>query len=77
MSVGTRYAVTLPPDMLCVNLQALHSLHKGPTVAVHSIGLGGLCPKKALLCYAVMPAGSSIMLNLEAYYARNMPTVCL
>ena len=40
------------------------------------IGLGGLCPKKALLCYAAMPAGSSIMLNLEAYYARNMPTVC-
>ena len=41
------------------------------------VGLGGLCPKKALLCYASMPAGSSIMLNLEAYYARNMPAVCL
>ena len=44
---------------------------------VHELGLGGLCPKKAVLCYAAMPAGSSIMLNLEAYYAGNMPTVCL
>ena len=38
------------------------------------VGLGGLCPKKALLCYAAMPAGRSIMLNPEAYYAWNMPT---
>ena len=40
------------------------------------VGLGGFCPKKAPLCYAAMPEGSSIMLNLEAYYAQNMPTVC-
>ena len=39
-----------------------------------SVGLGRLCPKKALLCYAAMPAGRSIMLNPEAYYAWNMPT---
>ena len=42
-----------------------------------ALGLGGLCPKKALLCYAAMPAGRSIMLNPEAYYAWNMPTVRL
>ena len=41
------------------------------------VGLGGLCPKTALLCYAAMPAGSSIMLNPEAYYAGNMPIVFL
>ena len=41
---------------------------------VRHLALMDYALKKALLCYAV---GSSIMLNPEAYYAGNMPTVCL
>ena len=36
------------------------------------IGLGGVCSKIPLLCYAPMPVKTTIMLQPHVYYAHNM-----
>ena len=75
-SLSTLILLLLPPSLPPSSLPP-SLLPPSPTATCFRVGLGGLCPKKALLCYGAMPAGSSIMLNPEAYYAWNMPTVCL
>ena len=63
------YLIYCTLDTLCVRtVQCIKCIHE-PYLALASIN--GLCPQNALLCYATMLTGNTIMLKLCHYYAHT------